>query len=65
VCEQDPWQALRTSYLVRLLPPYHKNFNKRLRKRPKLHFLDTGLACSLGRSRVSPTDSAGILAHAT
>jgi uncharacterized protein len=39
--------ALRTGYLVTLLPPYHRNFNKRLRKRPKLHFLDTGLACYL------------------
>jgi hypothetical protein len=39
--------ALRTSYLVTLLQPYHRNFNKRLRKRPKLHFLDTGLACYL------------------
>lgn len=39
--------ALRTSYLVTLLNPYHKNFNKRLRKRPKLHFLDTGLVCYL------------------
>ena len=39
--------ALRTSYLVALLPPHHKNYRKRLRKRPKLHFLDTGLACYL------------------
>lgn len=39
--------ALRTSYLVALLQPYHENFRKRLRKRPKLHFLDTGLVCYL------------------
>ena len=39
--------ALRTSYLVTLLPPHHKSYRKRLRKRPKLHFLDTGLACYL------------------
>ncbi len=39
--------ALRTSYLVALLLPHHRNYRKRLRKRPKLHFLDTGLACYL------------------
>jgi hypothetical protein len=39
--------ALETGYLVTLLPPYHRSFRKRVRKRPKLHFLDTGLACHL------------------
>ena len=39
--------VLRTSYLVTLLPPHHRNYRKRLRKRPKLHFLDTGLVCYL------------------
>lgn len=39
--------ALRVSYLVTLLPPHHKNYRKRMRKRPKLHFLDTGLVCYL------------------
>jgi predicted AAA+ superfamily ATPase len=38
---------LQSSYIVYLLPPYHKNFNKRVVKTPKLYFLDTGLACSL------------------
>jgi predicted AAA+ superfamily ATPase len=38
---------LQSSYIVHLLPPYHKNFNKRIVKTPKLYFLDTGLACSL------------------
>jgi len=38
---------LQSSYIVHLLPPYHKNFNKRVVKTPKLYFLDTGLACSL------------------
>ena len=32
--------------MVYLLYPYHKNFNKRLIKAPKLYFYDTGLACS-------------------
>lgn len=38
---------LQSSYIIYLLPPYHKNFNKRLSKTPKLYFIDTGLACSL------------------
>jgi len=38
---------LQSSYIIHLLPPYHKNFNKRVVKTPKLYFLDTGLACSL------------------
>jgi len=42
------WLAiLESSYIVFLLEPYHKNFNKRLVKMPKLYFYDTGLACSL------------------
>ena len=38
---------LEASYIVYLLRPYHKNFNKRLIKMPKLYFYDTGLVCSL------------------
>ncbi len=38
---------LEQSYIIFLLRPYHKNFNKRLVKMPKLYFYDTGLACSL------------------
>ena len=38
---------LQTSFIVFLLKPHHKNFNKRLVKMPKLYFYDTGLACSL------------------
>lgn len=40
---------LEASYIVHLLQPHHKNFNKRLIKRPKLYFYDTGLACNLLR----------------
>nr|WP_242664267.1 ATP-binding protein [Chlorobium sp. N1] len=36
--------VLEASYLVHLLPPYHRNFGKRLVKSPKLYFLDVGLA---------------------
>ena len=39
--------ALRIGGLVTLLRPHHASFRKRLRKRPKLHFLDTGLVCYL------------------
>ena len=39
--------VLESSGLVYLLEPYHNNFNKRLSKTPKLHFLDIGLACWL------------------
>ncbi len=38
---------LEASYVVKLLRPYYKSFNKRLIKSPKLYFLDTGLACFL------------------
>lgn len=39
--------VLEASYLVHLLPPHHRNFNKRLIKTPKLYFLDSGLAAWL------------------
>lgn len=38
---------LQSSYIIYLLPTYHKTYNKRVVKTPKLYFLDTGLACSL------------------
>ena len=38
---------LEASYILYRLQPYHKNFNKRLVKSPKLYFYDTGVACSL------------------
>ncbi len=39
--------VLQSSDLIHLLPPYFRNFGKRLVKTPKLYFLDTGLACWL------------------
>lgn len=36
---------LEAGFLVYLLKPYHKNYNKRLVKQPKLYFTDTGLLC--------------------
>jgi hypothetical protein len=42
------WLAvLESSDLIHLMPPYYRNFGKRLVKMPKLYFLDTGLACWL------------------
>lgn len=38
---------LESSYIIFLLQPYHKNYNKRIIKAPKLYFYDTGLACFL------------------
>ncbi|MFN8359486.1 MAG: ATP-binding protein [Candidatus Kapaibacterium sp.] len=38
---------LQSSFIIYLLPPHFKNFNKRVVKTPKLYFTDTGLACSL------------------
>lgn len=38
---------LETSYVLYTLPPFYKNFNKRLVKTPKLYFFDTGVACFL------------------
>lgn len=42
---------LEASYILYRLQPFHKNFNKRIVKRPKIYFYDTGLACSLLRIR--------------
>ncbi len=39
--------VLEAGFLVALLRPHFRNFGKRLVKRPKLYFLDTGLLCFL------------------
>ena len=39
--------ALEIGFLATTLPPHHASYRKRLRKRPRLHFLDTGLVCYL------------------
>ncbi|MFH2203253.1 MAG: ATP-binding protein [Elusimicrobiota bacterium] len=43
--------VLEASSIVVLLQPFHKNFNKRIVKSPKLYFLDSGLMCHLLRLR--------------
>jgi predicted AAA+ superfamily ATPase len=39
--------VLEASFVLFRLPPYHRNFSKRLVKTPKLYFYDTGLAAWL------------------
>jgi len=39
--------VLEASYIIFFVPPFYKNFSKRVIKMPKLYFYDTGLACSL------------------
>ncbi|MBC8181967.1 ATP-binding protein [candidate division KSB1 bacterium] len=38
---------LEAGFIIFLLQPFHKNYNKRLTKSPKIYFYDTGLICSL------------------
>lgn len=38
---------LEASYILFLLPPFYKNFGKRLTKSPKVYFYDTGLVSYL------------------
>ena len=39
--------AQEVGYLATTLPPHFLNFRKRMRKRPRLHFLDSRLVCQL------------------
>ena len=39
--------VLESSYIIFLLPSYHKNLGKRIVKRPKIFFYDTGIICYL------------------
>lgn len=38
---------LEASYILFKLPPYYKNYKKRLAKRPKLYFYDSAIVCHL------------------
>lgn len=51
--------ALEQSFITFQLYPYHKNFNKRIVKTPKLYFYDTGLLCHL--LKISKTEN--LLTH--
>lgn len=39
--------VLESSYIVQRLPAWHANIRKQVVKAPKLHFIDSGLACYL------------------
>lgn len=39
--------VLNVSYIVTMLPPYFRNIGKRIVKRHKLYFIDSGLVCFL------------------
>ncbi len=43
--------VLKTGFIVFLVQPNHRNFNKRIIKSPKLYFYDTGLVCHLLKVR--------------
>lgn len=38
---------LEASFITTLVPAWHRNVRKQIIKAPKLHFIDTGVACSL------------------
>jgi len=38
---------LESSFIIFLLRPFHTNYKKSIIKRPKLYFVDTGVACAL------------------
>lgn len=44
---KDWLNILETSFIVFRLRTYHRNYNKRLIKSPKIYFYDTGLLCYL------------------
>ncbi|MBC8479040.1 MAG: ATP-binding protein [FCB group bacterium] len=39
--------VLEASYIIFMLPPYYRNFNKRVVKAPRLYFYDPGLAVNI------------------
>jgi predicted AAA+ superfamily ATPase len=45
--------VLEHLFLVRQLPAWHRNRSKRLVKTPKVHLVDSGLACALNGLKVS------------
>jgi len=53
------FSILRSSFIVFTVPPYHRNFRKRLLKKPKLYWWDTGLACRV----LGITDRQQLLTH--
>jgi predicted AAA+ superfamily ATPase len=61
----ERWMSiLVTSGIVYLLKPYHNNIINRMIKRPKLYFLDTGLAAYLTRWNTTEVLKNGAMAGA-
>jgi len=56
--------VLEASYVVRLLPPWFRNYGKRIVKAPKLHFLDSALVTMLTRQPDAAAALAGPLSGA-
>jgi len=56
--------VLEAAYVVRLIPPWFKNYGKRLVKAPKLYFLDPALACALSRQPDGKAALAGAMGGA-
>lgn len=53
--------VLEASYIAHLLPPWFRNYGKRIVKTPKSYFYDSGLACMLTRQPDAPSALAGPL----
>ena len=56
--------VLEASYLCLLLPPFFKNFGKRVVKMPKLYFIDPAVVCALTRQPDGPSALAGSMGGA-
>jgi predicted AAA+ superfamily ATPase len=55
---------LETSGIIYLLKPYYRNISKRLTKRPKLYFMDTGLCAYLSAWNTPETLETGAMGGA-
>jgi len=55
---------LEASYLCAFLPPYFKNYGKRLVKTPKLYFLDSAIVCDVTRQPDAPSTLSGAMGGA-
>lgn len=56
--------VLAASYIVHFLPPYFRNYGKRLIRTPKLYFLDSAIVCFLTRQPDGQAALAGALGGA-
>ena len=56
--------VLEASYLCFFLPPYFKNYGKRLVKTPKLFFVDPAIICALTRQPDGPSAISGAMGGA-